>query len=88
MVCRRVEEVLGVGRVPLFPDPATGNEVPTEGRGDSAQGRACVSAPTEVGQTAADSPCKGWVTALSTAFHSETTASHGQRESGIRPELC
>ena len=32
MVCRRVEEVLGVGRVALFPDPAIGREVPTEGR--------------------------------------------------------
>ena len=88
MVCRRVEEVLGVGRVPLFPDPATGREVPTEGWCYSAQGGACVSAPTEAGQMGANSPCKGWVTALSTAFHSETTAPYSQREYGIRPELC
>lgn len=60
MVCRTVEEVLGVHRVPLFPDPAIGREVPTEGRCYSAQGGACVSAPTEAGQMGANSPCKGW----------------------------
>lgn len=64
-----MEEVLAVGRVPLFPDPAIGREVPTEGRYYSAQGGACMSAPTEAGQTGADSPCKGWVPALSPAFH-------------------
>lgn len=43
-----VEEVLGVYRVPLFPDPAIGREVPTEGRCYSAQGGACVCLhPTE-----------------------------------------
>lgn len=52
--------MLGVRRVPLFPDPAIGREVPTEGRCYSAQGGACVSAPTEAGQMGANSPCKGW----------------------------
>lgn len=82
------EGVLGAGRVPLLRDPAIGHEVLTEGQCDTAQGRTCVSTPTEAGQAGADFPCRGWVTAPYTAFHSETTASHGLRESGIQPELC